>query len=185
MGKFLRNLVVIIYIIIIIFVTICLLSYNKYKVTEFGDNSLIIIDEDLATDFQKGDLLIVKKNNNKDIKLNQKIFFYTTAGGKVNINYGSVVEKEDITATETTYTLEGNYNISSEYVIGKGETATVIPKVGTVLGVLQSKWGYLLLVVFPTLIAFLYEITVIISEVKEGKNAKEEEKEGKKVDEEK
>ena len=42
---------------------------------------------------------------------------------------------------------------------------------GTVLNVLESKWGFLFLIVFPSLLAFLYEITVVFSEIK---NAKKE-----------
>lgn len=40
---------------------------------------------------------------------------------------------------------------------------------GTVLKVLESKWGFLLLIVFPSLIAFLYEITELFSELKDKK----------------
>lgn len=174
MKKFLKNIIIIAYIIIVIFVTICLLSYNDYKVSQFGDTSLILVtDEDLATDFKLGDLLLVKKNNNKDIKVNEKIFFYTTTGGSVTVNYGTVIDKEVVTNNESTYTVEGNYKISSQYVIGKGQTATVIPKVASVLRILESKWGFLLLVVFPTLIAFLYEIVIIIAEIRYGKSNNE------------
>ena len=44
MKKIIWNIFVVFYAVIAIFVTICLLSYNRYKVSEFGDNSLVIID---------------------------------------------------------------------------------------------------------------------------------------------
>ena len=71
-----------------------------------------------------------------------------------------------MTNKETTYTLEGERKISSQYVLGPAETAEVIPGVGTVLGILESKWGFLFLIVLPSLLAFIYQISVVIAELK-------------------
>ena len=46
MGKLIKNFLIIVYVAIAIFVTICLLTYNQYKVSEFGTKTLIIIDKD-------------------------------------------------------------------------------------------------------------------------------------------
>ena len=62
MKKVISNLIFIIYLIIAILITVCLLSYNDYKITEFGNTSLIIIsDKKMQPDFNKGDLVIVEK----------------------------------------------------------------------------------------------------------------------------
>ena len=50
-------------------------------------------------------------------------------------------------------------------MIGTSKNAKVISKVGTVLSVLESKWGFLFLIVFPSLIAFLHEIYEFILEL--------------------
>ena len=39
--NFARNILIILYILLIIFITICLLSYNDYKVTEFGNTTIL------------------------------------------------------------------------------------------------------------------------------------------------
>ena len=44
MKKLIRNIFIIVYAIIAILVTVCLLSYNEYKVSEFGSNSLLLIN---------------------------------------------------------------------------------------------------------------------------------------------
>ena len=46
MKKILSNILFVIYVVIAVFVTVCLLSYNDFKVTEFGDYSLVIITDD-------------------------------------------------------------------------------------------------------------------------------------------
>ena len=67
--NFLKNIIIIAYIILIIFVTICLLSYNDYKVTVLGKTTLLpVIDEDLETNFNKGDLLLIERNRLTTIK---------------------------------------------------------------------------------------------------------------------
>ena len=71
-----------------------------------------------------------------------------------------------MTDKESTYTLEGERKLSSQYIIGPAESADVIPGVGSVLGILQSKWGFLFLIVLPSLLAFIYQIGVVVSELK-------------------
>ena len=46
MKKAVVNLIIILYVIIAIGTTICLLTYNEYKVSVFGDKTLIIINEE-------------------------------------------------------------------------------------------------------------------------------------------
>jgi len=170
--KIIRNIIIVLYAIIAIFVTICLLSYNKYKVSEFGSYSLVIIDNnELSPDFEKGDLVIV--DGNEKIEIGDKIFFYNTFEKDVPVTLAQVIEKEKITDTETTYILEGDKALSGEYVIGTSSEVTKIGTVGTILGILESKWGFILLVVLPALLALLYEVFEVIQEVKNSSNNKD------------
>lgn len=176
MKKIIYNIIFGVYAIIAVFTTICLLSYNEYKVTEFGDNALIIVnDDDLSPDYEKGDLVIVNKADRKKINVGDKIFFYMAEGREINIKLASVTNKEVITSTETNYTVEGDVSLSTSSVIGPASTTTRIAKVGTVLGILESKWGFLFLIVLPSLIAFIYEIGVVFSEIRDAKKEKNKE----------
>lgn len=168
MGKIIRNLVIILYAAIAIGVTICLLSYNEYKVSEFGSYSLVIIDNNqLAPDFNKGDLVILDKSEKPEI--GDKIFFYNTyVRGEVRISCAEVTDALEVTETETTYSLGDNRPISSEYYIGSVDNSTKFGKLGTVLSVIESRWGFLILIVFPAAIAFLYELVEIIMTARKG-----------------
>jgi signal peptidase I len=164
--KLIFKILLIPYLIIVIFLTVCLLNYNEYKITEFGNKTLIIVkDDSLKPTFKKGDLVIVTKNENKEIAKGDQIFFYETTSNRATVNLGSVVDKNNITATETTFIMPGDYALSSAYVIGKADTSKTISKVGSTLGVMESKYGFLLIVVLPILVAFLYEIYAIFKEV--------------------
>ena len=167
LWNFLKSIVIGAWLIVAIFVTICLLSYNEFNVSVLGSNTLLIIDnEEHEPDFVSGDLAIVKRNSDKKINVGDKVFFYN--GNKANeflINIGTVTDKETVTATESTYEIEGEL-VSGSYVIGKVDGTMILHHGGTVLQIFESRWGYLFLVILPVLFAFVYEIMKIIEEVK-------------------
>jgi len=170
-----------VYLVVAITLTVFLLNYNKYNITELNNKSLIIVrDEELKPDFQKGDLVIVNKDANKDIKVGDKIFFYDNYKQTVSVNLGTVLEKETITKEESTFVVDGDHAVSSEYVIGTARTSKTYSKLGTILGILESRFGFLFMIIFPILILFIYEIYVVIKELKESKYDDEDEEPKKK-----
>ena len=100
MKKVLKGLGIVlvgVYLVVAITLTVFLLNYNKYNITELNNKSLIIVrDEELKPDFQKGDLVIVNKDANKDIKVGDKIFFYDNYKQTVSVNLGTVLEKGQV-----------------------------------------------------------------------------------------
>lgn len=171
MKKVIWNICVVLYAIMAIFVTICLLSYNEYKISEFGDNSLVIIDSrDLEPEFKKGDLVITDRSYK--LEKGQKVFFYNTSNPVVTINVAEIKDMQEITRGDITYTLDGDMIVKSENILGPADKVTQISKVGSILAILESKWGFLALIVFPSLIAFLYEISELFSEIRNGSKKK-------------
>ena len=162
-GKVLFDIIVGVWLVCAIFVTICLLSYNEFKVTTFGKTSLLIIDSDeLEPNFLEGDLLIIKRGSDNKINVGDNVFYYNSAmNSNVLVYNGNVQGKEAISKDETTFTIN-NQSVSGEYVIGKTNGSKVMHKAGTILKVFTSKWGFMFLVIFPTLFAIIYEIMMVI-----------------------
>ena len=75
-------------------------------------------------------------------------------------------EAEEVNETETTFVLKDNSKVSGQYVLGTKESTSSFQLLGKILYVLQSKWGFLFIVVFPLFLAFIYEIYAIYKEVK-------------------
>ncbi len=171
-GNFLLDIVIGAWLIAAIFVTICLLSYNDFKVSTFGSTSLLIIDDDsMEPDFMEGDLLIVKRNSDNKINVGDRVFYYNSAmDSNTWIYYDIVEEKTPITRDETSYKLAGK-TVSGQYIIGKAEGAKLMHHAGTFLGIFTSRWGFMFLVIFPTLFAIIYEIMMIIDARREVKMA--------------
>lgn len=166
--KIIKNMLIVIYAIIAIFATVCLISINDYRVTELGEYSLLYVDKYTRTDkFDKGDLAIV--SSDYEIKVGDEIFFYSAYDKNIRPTAAKVVAEETINPKESTYSLDNDHELSSQFVIGKVEDATRIPVAGGILSIIQSKWGFLFLIVLPVLIAFIYEIYSIILEIKSNK----------------
>lgn len=159
--KVLLIVFLVLYLGVEIFVTVCLLNFNDQRVTELGNKSLIIVDEDFSKDYKKGDLLVVTKTDGSDVENGDYIFFYNPSNNYI-INYAEV---SNIVQTNGYYTfVVGNeYNVYYEYFVGK--KVSKYAGVGSVLKVLESKYGFLTLIILPTMVGIVFEIYAIILEV--------------------
>lgn len=164
MKKLISNAIFTIYFIIAIFVTICLLSYNDYKVSVFGNTSFIIVsDNKLEPTFNKGDLVII--GNDDEIQVGESVLYYNTYNEQIKVRLGTVTDVKKDTS-ETNYSIDG-VDYSSKLIIGKVSNAKFMKNAGTILGIFESKWGFLFLIVLPALLAFVNQIIVVISGIKE------------------
>lgn len=176
MKKLISNIIFIIYLIIAIFVTVCLLSYNDYKVTVFGDTSLVIVsDNKMEPNYKKGDLVFVE--NSDKYEVGDQVFYYNTYNEQIKIRIGTISAVEKGDNSEIVYTLDNEEEqmISNKFVVGTTSTAKSIQNVGLVLGILESKWGFLFLIVLPALLAFVNQIMVVVAGIKETKEKSKDE----------
>lgn len=175
MKKLISNIIFIIYLIVAIFVTVCLLSYNDYKVTVLGNTSFVIVsDTKMEPDYSKGDLVIVENSN--EIEVGEKVFYYNIYNEQIKVKLGTITEVTKENDSKIIYTIDdGEHRISSEFVVGPASTASAMQNVGTILGILESKWGFLFLIVLPALLAFVNQIMVVASGIKEAREADKDE----------
>ena len=156
--------------------TAFLLCKNKYGFTQIGDMTYITINEHLQSylpETKENDLLMVKQNN-KDINVGDKIYYYAVENNEYVIKTAHVKEiviSEDDMAL---YQLddEAKTTIATTRVIGK--YSAIYHNIGGVLDVLQSRIGFLLLVILPILLIFMYQIYALIIVIKYGEEELEE-----------
>ena len=158
MKKSFSHIIIIVYILLAVFITVCLLSYNDYNTTEFGNKTVVIVKNDKTGKYKKGDLLIVSSENT--YKKGMQVFYYVSRGKSYYIQVGNVndVNKDSVVVD--------NNVIDKKFLIGCDNDVKAIPFVGSVLALLESKWGYLGIIIFPVLGAFLYEVYSILKELR-------------------
>ena len=178
LKKLFTNLLILAYAAIAISVTILLLSYNEYHCSVVGGYTFILVTDDgLEPDFNPGELVLVKQTKAKNINPGDNIFLYRRiSNSQFEIKYAEVILKDDSKGEyDVSYVLEGGTVIDHEDVIGSTEDMKVVPYLGTVLSILESRYGYLFLIVVVSFIAFLYEIYELIMEIKYGDREDDEE----------
>ena len=169
-------------VLYVVFITSCILFKNRYAFTQFGDYTFIPVvndNEKYIKDVNKGDLLIAKKVDK--VSLSESIYFYTSENRNYIVREGKVTRVPmgdgdtlyDITVEMLDKSVDTT--VSGSKIVGK--KSTLLPLLGSVLTFLESRTGFLLCVLLPIVIVFLYQIYEFISVVRyERRLGKEEEK---------
>ena len=155
----------VVYFSFVITMTVLLLNFNDYGVTEFGNKSFIIIDDDIANeDYKKGELVITQKKKLEKFEVGEEVFTYKIEeNGSVSIVLGKI---GNIYPEEEAISLENGSNYSLEYVAGV--PVEKHEKIGSFLSIVESKWGFLFIVLVPSFLIFVYEVYNLIVEIKYG-----------------
>ena len=145
--------------------TLLLLNYNKYGLTQFGNTTFVIISDDITSEtFKKGDLVLVDSKKINELEEGDEAFVYrVTPEGNVNVELGKVGQVYD---DEDAIAFENGDTYSMQFVIGTADE--IYNDVGTFLSIVESKWGFLFIVLVPCLLIFIYEIYALIVEIKYG-----------------
>ena len=69
---------------------------------------------------------------------------------------------------ETTFSIPGK-SFSSQYLVGRASDGVKYAKVGSVLNVLLSRWGFFVIIIVPFFVMFMIELFAIYTEIKYGK----------------
>lgn len=145
--------------------SLLLLNYNKYGLTQFGDTTLIIINGNLTSeDFKRGDLVLVESRNLDRLNVGENAFAYRVDGqGRVSIELGKVGK---IYKEENAVSFENGSTFDAEFLAGVPYKTYV--NVGRFLSVVESKWGFLFIILVPCFLIFIYEVYALIIEIKYG-----------------
>lgn len=166
-GKIVCGVLVTIFVIIAIFVTINMLAFNDYEVAEFGNKSLIIANKHMEKyGYLNGDLIIATKKNNDSIKKGDSVLYYNNYESKTTIDEGRV---QEVSSNGSQLYLDSEMSVSKNNVIGKSDDVKIVSTVGKVLNVLETRLGYLFIILLPTIALFAYLIRKVTVELKEDK----------------
>ena len=169
MKRTLGAVLFVIYSIIAITVTVLLLSYNDYNISEIGDYTVYIANNDaLEPEYDEGSILIIKNTNDKHVQVGDQIFLYKVINSQEFEFVNETLAAKKQQGRHIIYETETGESYSNEYFVGKAEDTTVIKGWGTLLSILESRWGYLFCIVIVSLLLFLQEVFDLVIEIKYG-----------------
>ena len=168
--NFIVGVLMFIFFAFAIAITVLLLNYNKYGLTQFENTTFVMVRDEFTSDtFKKGDLVLVKSKKIDELKLGDEIFVYRIiSSNKVLVEVGKIGQ---IYLEENAVSFENGDTFSNEFIIGTADKT--YEKVGTYLSIVESKWGFLFIVLVPCLLIFIYQIYALIVEIKYGEEENE------------
>lgn len=172
------GLILIVYLTFIIAISTLLLNRNDYGMTQFGDKTLILLEQEVSNQkYKKGSLVITKSKKISELKVDDEIFVYKTNKKTKSVNVViAKIGKINLDTTSPYVVLANDGTAWGEDFIA-GTAYQVYENVGTLLSFIQSKWIFFCLLIVPCFFILLYEIHLVIVTVKFGDLEEEEQEE--------
>ena len=170
MKRTIGAILFVIYSIIAITVTVLLLSFNDYNCSEIGGYTVYIVkDDSLEPQYKEGSILLVKSTSDKHLQIGDELFFYKVVNSKEFEFVSRTLEQKTQQGRHIGYLVSEGESYDANYFVGKVDDTIVINAPwGTLLSILESKWGYLFCIVIVSLLLFLQEVFDLIIEIKYG-----------------
>ncbi len=165
--KIFTTTLIVIFLAFTILMTILVLNHNKYGITQFGDTSMLIVKKEFSSDkYKKGSLVFVENKLIKDYKAGDMVFTYHLDGqGGATVQYGKVSQ---VFVDDNSLSFENGETYSSEFIAGVPTKS--YSNIGTYLSIIESKWGFLFIILVPNFFLFIYQLYTLVIEIKYGKN---------------
>ena len=170
MKRIFSTILFVVYSIIAITVTVLLLSFNEYQCSEIGDYTVYIVKDDaLEPEYKQGSILLIEKTSDKHVNPGDEVFLYKVVNSSQYELVIRTLNQKTQQGNRIVYGVSEGENYAYDYFVGKVDEVKVINGPwGTILSILESKWGYLFCIVIVSLLLFLQEVFELIIELKYG-----------------
>ena len=177
-GKVLNTVVNVILVIVILFGIFC--AFNAYMAKQgngvpslFGLKFAAIQSDSMSPTFNQGDLIVditvkdpakLKKSTTVEAKDGDVITFWTTINGEIVLNTHRIVDIEDYDNYLSFVTRGDNEQITENDTMRvhqnsiEGKYLFAIPKLGYLIDFLETSKGFLLVVVLPVALIFIWQL---------------------------
>ena len=174
--KIIGDVLLVIFILLAATITIISLNTKDRGITNVAGRILLNIQTDsMKPTINPGDLIITKQYNGEDIKQGDVISFFAFEQDTTIIKTHRVIEVNNVDGT-ITFTTKGDNSVAEDQVeLTKNDIIAIydndnydgakIPFVGKIFSFLQSQVGFLLCIIFPLLIFFIYQLYKFIETI--------------------
>lgn len=141
---------------------------NQNVSSLLGYTPLVVKSDSMAPTFETGDLIIIKKCDPPTLKEGDIICFHTIINNEYALNTHRIQSIESVGDARSYTTIGDNNNgIADQHIISDGDIVgkyvTNIPKVGKVMDFLSGSTGFLIVIVLPMLLFFIYQVYHLIT----------------------
>lgn len=132
-----------------------------------GYTPLSVVSDSMAPTFNAGDLIIIRKCDPETLQVGDIITFHTIINNEFALNTHRIDEIQEQGGVRNYVTKGDNNAIADVHMITDGDIVgkfvTRLAGVGKVLDFLSSSTGFLLVIVLPLLIFFIYQVYHLVT----------------------
>lgn len=127
-----------------------------------GFTPMMVQSESMAPTFDENDLIIIKKCDPSALQEGDIVTFHTIIDNQYALNTHRIVSINQVDGLNS-YTTKGDNNeLADQHVIADGDIVGKyvgkIPYMGKVISFLSTTWGFLVVIVLPMLLFFIYQV---------------------------
>lgn len=135
-----------------------------------GFTPLVVQSDSMAPTFCKDDMIIIRKCDTQKLEEGDIITFHTVIDNKLALNTHRIVKIEEYENGYRSFTTRGDNNPANDtHILAEGDIVgkhvTTIPKLGKLMNFLSSSAGFLIVIVIPMFIFFVYQLYHLITVV--------------------
>lgn len=127
-----------------------------------GFTPLVVKSQSMSPTFNEGDLIIIKECDPKKLVVGDIITFHTIINNEYALNTHRIENIADNGAARSFTTKGDNNAIADMHMISDGDVVgkyvTRLPAIGNFMNFLSSSTGFLLVIVLPMLLFFVYQV---------------------------
>lgn len=162
MKRVFFGLLLFIYLFISVVVTVFLVNLDDNKVSVLDNKYFINVNQNVGS-YDKGDLLVIPQKSKNNLMVNDEIIYFNSDN---DLSTDKITEIKSLINKQNYIHLSSGDDVKSLNVVGKTSDVKKISVVGGILNVLESKWGYLCIIILPIFLVFAFEIYSISKEFK-------------------
>lgn len=132
-----------------------------------GYTPLTVASDSMAPTFRTGDMIVIRKCDPAGLKEGDIITFHTIINNEYALNTHRISEIQETGGVRSYVTKGDNNAIADVHMIADGDIVgkfvTKLPGVGKVMSFLSSSIGFLVVIVLPLLVFFIYQVYHLIT----------------------
>lgn len=131
-----------------------------------GFTPLAVQSDSMAPTFNKGDLIIIQKCDTSKLEAGDIVTFHTIIDNEYALNTHRIAAIDEVNGMRSFTTKGDNNDVADTHIISDGDIVGkylfALPQMGKVMDFLSSSMGFLIVIVLPMLLFFIYQVYHLI-----------------------
>ena len=131
-----------------------------------GFTPLTVQSDSMSPTFSKGDLIIIQTCDTSKLEVGDIVTFHTLIDNEYALNTHRIAAIDEVNGMRSFTTKGDNNDVADTHIISDGDIVGkyvfALPQMGKVMDFLSSSVGFLVVIVLPMLLFFIYQVYHLI-----------------------